>query len=82
MRSLREDIARRRVELAASEARRGASRAETAAATGGRSGKPPNRRPVAAEPATRPTDPSIEDEWGLFDRNSAASRRCSTSSTR
>jgi hypothetical protein len=71
MRSLREDIARRRAELAASEpvaappAQKQPQRPQAAVARA-KVAKP--AAPVAADPAARPkrTRP-IEDEWGLFD---------------
>jgi len=69
MRSLREDIARRRAELAASEPvaappTQKPQRPQAAARV--KAAKP--AAPPAADPATRPkrTRP-IEDEWGLFD---------------
>jgi hypothetical protein len=69
MRSLREDIARRRAELAASEpvaAPPTQKPLRPQAIARVKAAKP--EAPVATDPATRPkrTRP-IEDEWGLFD---------------
>lgn len=76
MRSLREDIARRRAELAATEPaaappKQQPRRPLAAAAARVRAAKPaqaPAPAPPAVDPAKRPkrTRP-IEDEWGLFD---------------
>jgi hypothetical protein len=70
MRSLREDIARRRAELAASEpvAAPPAQKPQRPQAAAARVKAAKPAAPVAADPTTRPkrTRP-IEDEWGLFD---------------
>jgi hypothetical protein len=70
MRSLREDIARRRAELAASEpvAAPPTQKPQRPQAAVARTKAAKPAAPAAADPATRPkrTRP-IEDEWGLFD---------------
>jgi hypothetical protein len=70
MRSLREDIARRRAELAASEpvAAPPTQKPQRPQAAARVKAAKPAAAPAAADPATRPkrTRP-IEDEWGLFD---------------